>query len=585
LLSKSPSGRVFGAGFMGSVFAGKAIYVYPKRSGGIMIYFVRRDVRVVVFCMTFIAQSAASEPQQSWWSRTVGKLFGQAQAEPAPCPQCHNRQGTGPVVQNYSDTPSSGSVADGGTVVLLPSSGSGGMSEEGRLSLEREHTRQLELLVAGELQKEHERGRWTATMIEYSAEHAAQTKEADLKQTQELLRQHHEFLEGSQSKHHDVLRELEVARGKNALEKERIRQENLPALLEHDRQKTKQLHEQAMQKLVYVGEGIAAFTKDKERLTFATLSLCGLALGVYAAKRGTKVGSDYLAARLMQPALASETSKISIGQAIRHPIRTFSKKPLLPPALYNADLQSQVDAYVKSVNIRSRNNLPPRNALFHGLPGVGKTLVAKSIARDTNRPYVIVPGANLSQYSGPQAIQQMNRLLQWAEVQRAIIFFDEVDAWAKRRDGSISELTCQLQNTFYGLTGTGQERFLVLAATNNPESLDPAMLSRLNEWIKFTLPNVETRYKLFEFYVKKDLEERGITIAKGDKAIALEWASKMTEGCSGRDIQNIVGSLHDAVCIAGDKQLHRSILRRVIQNTMKQRDELYKGKLSEKGVS
>ena len=435
-----------------------------------------------------------------------------------------------------------------------------------RVALERERTRQLEIQAEAELKKDHERGRWTATIIETIAEKLnnddpaalAAKLDNDLKKTQmalshklendELARDH----EKHTWKHHGEMTE---------------------SAQNHDREMATRAQQHEMSKLKFVGNGIRRFTEDPSRIAQAAWGFSTLALGIYAAKRGTKVAADYLAARLMQPALVSETSHKSILERLRHPIKSRIKTEL-PTAYYNADLQKQVDDYVESVKYRKKMGQPFRNALLHGDPGTGKTLIAKTIATQLGLPYAVIPGANIGQYSGEESIKQMNRLLDWGAVNNAVLFFDEADAWAQDRgSATMSEKMLGIQNTFYGRTGTGAEKFLLLAATNQSKKLDPAFRSRMGAWLKFTSPDEGTRVNLLNLYLNKDAQKFGVnTQGIGESHIAS--VAKTIAGYAGRDIQDLARTVHDSVSLTQDKVITSEMLASVAAQHVKQRREL-----------
>lgn len=453
-------------------------------------------------------------------------------------------------------------VSGGATAVLVN-------TQTDRVALERERTRQLEIQAETELKKEHERGRWTATILEHAVEKIAEKLqpddpaslaaklENDLKKTQMALNHNLENAE--------LAREHEKTQTLSAQRHEKDNQE-------HQRKMALSAQNHEMNKLEFIGNGIRRFTEDKSRIAKVAWGLSTLALGIYAAKRGTKVLADYLAARLMQPVLVSETSHKSIVERLRHPIKSRIK-PQLPTAYYNEDLQKQVNDYVESVKYRNKMGQPFRNALFHGDPGTGKTLIAKTIATQLGLPYAVIPGANIGQYSGEESIKQMNRLLDWASVNKAVLFFDEADAWAQSRDSAISEKMLQIQNTFYGRTGTGNEKFLTLAATNQPKKLDPAFRSRMGAWLKFSSPNEGTRVNLLNLYLKKDAQKFGVnTESIGTEHITS--VAKTIEGYAGRDIQDLARTVHDAVSLTQDKVITSEMLANVAAQHVKQRREL-----------
>jgi len=557
----------------------------------------KNHLALFVLLVTLNNTSSSYSPDNNgFFSRLYNSLFGtEKPASHAACPHCQNNGAHTPYGQHItnayltpggngthgggSDSPTSignliGSLPASGPGNSGPSSGSGNvlsasgtMSEAALLALEKEKTKQIELANAGKVQVEHERNRWFATLTKY----------IDERWTDQAKKQKDEFAVQAKQlmlEHHKKLSDLEKKRGENELEKERIRQENLPQLLRHDKEKTKLQHEHTMQKLTHIGQGINSFTADKKRMKQTTLALSGLALGIFASKRGTKVLANYASSILMKPTLVTETSRRSLNQMVRHPIATLTKKEKIPQGVYNPELQAQVDAYVQSIKTSKQESQPYRHALLYGPPGTGKTLLAKTVARDLNMHYAIVPGANVHQFSDTQAIEEINKLFDWAERGKTVIFIDEVDAFAPMRTGSISEKTRQVQNTFYARTGTETDKYVLLGATNEPGLLDPAYISRADEKFEFSLPDSATRQRLlvqfFEQYVSK---KSSIPIDDKVHDMWSEVATK-TEGFSGRDLSQLVRSIPPATLSLKEKIITPAVIDNVVQQKIKQQATL-----------
>lgn len=440
------------------------------------------------------------------------------------------------------------------------------LSEHALLALEKEKTKQLELANAQKLQEEHERNKWFNAMSLY---HDQRNDEQQKQNHVEFFRQAHNML----SIHHQAMREIEIERGKVELEREKVRLEGLPKTLTHDLKKTEILHRHSLEKLKLIGKGVMDFTQDKERMTKATLTITGTALGIYGAKRATKVAADYVSAVLMKPALVVETSRKNLNQIILHPIKSWKQNhEILPKATYNPELQSQVDVYINSIKEGLKENLPFRHALFFGLPGTGKTLLAKKIAKELGMSYAIIPGANIHQFSEEDAIKEINKLFNWAEKSKTVLFFDECDALApSRTSGSVSETSRKIQNTIYARTGTETNKFLILGATNEPGLLDTAFLSRLDEHLEFKLPDSKTRHDLIKLYLDKYISSDKKT---EDTADHIVWVVDMTEGFSGRELSQLVRAFGANAYSAEEKKITKPIIEQVVHQKKAQRNSL-----------
>lgn len=457
-------------------------------------------------------------------------------------------------------------ASSGGPSTIVVQGGSSGMSEDALLALEKEKTRQLELANAQKLQEEHERNKWFNALTQY---HDQRDEEREQKNNEGFFRQVKNML----SWHHQTLREIEQERAQAELDKEKVRLKGLPQTLEHDLRKTRMLHDQSLEKMKLFGRGVMRFTDDKERMTQVALATGGAALGIYAAKRGTKVAADYASSVLMKPSLVTETSRLTLSQIIMNPIATYQcYSEQLPRATYNSALQSQVDTYVSSIIEGRKDGQPFRHALFYGAPGTGKTLLAKKIAKELGMNYAIIPGANIHQFNGEEGVKEINKLFDWAEKSRTVLFFDECDALVPSRlNSSVSEQSRKIQNTIYARTGTETDKFLIIGATNEPGMLDTAFLSRMDERIEFELPDHQTRAELVKLYFKKYIAADKVS---DDGEEHFVWVAKMTDGFSGRELSQLVRSFSAQAATTEDKKITGAVVQKVVHQKIGQRAKL-----------
>lgn len=538
-----------------------------------------------LFYSPYISASM-DKPEPSYASRLWTSLFGASAPVSTPqCQKCKDNPGATHIehanlLQGGGNHSSSG-VGSPTTIANMHGNfggnSSSGMSEAGMIALEKEKTKQLELANAHKLQEEHERNKWFNTLTQYidkrSLEVIDKTKEESERNKAELFAHGTAMLDA----HHATLRQIGKEQSENELEKERIRQQGLPAMLAHDLQKAELIHKQALEKLTHIGRGIYAFTEDKSRMAKVSAMIGATALGIYGAKRGTKVVAQYASALLMKPALVTETSRLSLNQILRHPIRSFRpSQEQLAKATYNASLQKDTDRYVASIQACKKNGQPFRNALFFGPPGTGKTLLAKKIARDLNMDYAIVAGGNVDQFSEEQAIEEVNKLFDWAEQSKkgTILFFDECDALTPNRLNATAK-SRKIQNTLYTRTGTESRKFLTIGATNLQEILDPAFTSRADVHYHFPLPDKQTRVNLlrgfFEQYISKVPSNANFA---NEMETHFEWIADKTEGFSGRNISQLVRSIQAHVATSDSNAITQSVIEEVVNNTLEQRANL-----------
>ena len=176
--------------------------------------------------------------------------------------------------------------------------------------------------------------------------------------------------------------------------------------------------------------------------------------------------------------------------------------------------------------------------LLWGPPGNGKTLLAKAVANSSHANFISVKGPELlNKYVGESERAVRTLFARARSSVPVIIFFDELDALVPRRDGSMSEASSRVVNTL--LTeldgvGTNREGIYIVAATNRPDIIDPAMLrpGRLETLLYVGLPSEDDRVEILKTLTKK-LEN-------------FEWRSELEEiarGCtrfSGADLESLV---------------------------------------------
>lgn len=179
---------------------------------------------------------------------------------------------------------------------------------------------------------------------------------------------------------------------------------------------------------------------------------------------------------------------------------------------------------------------PARGLLLFGPPGNGKTMLAKAVAAESNATFFNISAASLtSKYVG-EGEKLVRALFAVArELQPSVIFIDEVDSLlCERREGehdASRRLKTEFLIHFDGVQSGGDDRVLVMGATNRPQELDEAVLRRFAKRVYVTLPDVETRFTL----LKNLLGKQGNPLSKNE----LTSLAKTTEGYSGSDLTSL----------------------------------------------
>ena len=181
----------------------------------------------------------------------------------------------------------------------------------------------------------------------------------------------------------------------------------------------------------------------------------------------------------------------------------------------------------------------PKGALLVGPPGTGKTLLAKAVAGEAHVPFFSISGSEFVQmFVGMGAAKVRDLFKQAAEKAPCIVFIDEIDTIGKKRDGAgmggndeREQTLNQLLTEMDGFDGT--KGVVILAATNRPESLDPALLrpGRFDRRIPVQLPDLQGRIAILKVHAK-DVHMTG--------HIDFNAIARATSGASGADLANII---------------------------------------------
>ena len=176
---------------------------------------------------------------------------------------------------------------------------------------------------------------------------------------------------------------------------------------------------------------------------------------------------------------------------------------------------------------------PPKGILLYGPPGTGKTLIAKAVAHESDANFIAVKGPELISKWVGESEKHIREIFKKArQLAPAIIFFDEFDSISKVRGASLTDSTermvNQLLNELDGIEDL--EQVSVIAATNKPELIDPALLrpGRIELMLEISMPDRDSRLEIFRVHTKNMPLDKSINLE--------EWADK-TDGFTGADIE------------------------------------------------
>lgn len=180
----------------------------------------------------------------------------------------------------------------------------------------------------------------------------------------------------------------------------------------------------------------------------------------------------------------------------------------------------------------------PKGVLLVGPPGTGKTMLAKAVAGEANVPFFSMSGSEfVEMFVGMGASKVRDLFSQAKEKAPCIVFIDEIDAIGKKRDGQIGgndEREQTLNQLLTEMDGfEGNNGVVILAATNRPESLDPALTrpGRFDRRVPVELPDLKGREEILKVHAKK------IKIAED---VDFHTIARMAAGASGAELANIV---------------------------------------------
>ncbi len=231
------------------------------------------------------------------------------------------------------------------------------------------------------------------------------------------------------------------------------------------------------------------------------------------------------------------------------------------------ELEEIVDFLKDPGKFTSLGGRIPTGVLLAGAPGTGKTLLAKAIAGEADVPFFSISGSDfVEMFVGVGASRVRDMFAQGKKSAPCIIFIDEIDAVGRHRGaglgGGHDEREQTLNQLLVEMDGfETSDGVIIVAATNRPDVLDPALLrpGRFDRQVIVPVPDVGGRQKILEIYAKK---------TKMSPKVDLEILARGTPGFSGADLENLVNEAALMAARSGAKEIDLDLLEKAKDKIM-----------------
>lgn len=325
------------------------------------------------------------------------------------------------------------------------------------------------------------------------------------------------------------------------------------------------------------------FALRKDNLTKVGIFATAITAGGFGSYYGCNFLFKYLDATLGVPTLVRESSR----EGVLSSLLTWAKPKKQPVnqdeafagVILAPELKKSIVSLAKATAATHLNGLQYRHLLLYGPPGTGKTLIAKTLACASGMDYAIISGADFSQFKPGTDIQKLHEIFDWAEHGKRglILFIDEAEALLSKRKG-LSESGFKLLDAFLARTNASSQQFMLILATNYPENLDSAVLSRVNKKIEIGLPGADERASLLQLYNNKYLKEpiknhKEVKTLQVDAALDDQYFKGIAQkinGFSGREIDQLLAEVRIEALISGDDKVSQTLMDEVVNSKIAQ---------------
>lgn len=256
-------------------------------------------------------------------------------------------------------------------------------------------------------------------------------------------------------------------------------------------------------------------------------------------------------------------------------LKNWWTTPPAPKPIFSPEVEKEIAAITHSTYNLQKNGGFFQNLLLYGPGGTGKTMVAEKIARDSNLNYIKMSGGDLAQYiKRGEHVTELNKLFQ--SINNAstptILFIDEIESLARDRAKIDKAELFELLNALLSQTGGSSKKFMIIGATNRPEDLDEAFLSRMDHKLEILPPQIEERKKILEQYVPHFFTQQEQTQFFSQSSI--EKIAEATEGLTGRTLFKMLNALSCKKMASTDNTLTQEMINETVAHFVSQEKKI-----------
>jgi hypothetical protein len=318
---------------------------------------------------------------------------------------------------------------------------------------------------------------------------------------------------------------------------------------------------------------MARFLTSSENLTRTGLMLAGTSFGVFSAWHGLKFAHSYLERYVGEPTLARKRSTPGLLQAIYNLFQP-KKDPanLFKGAFFNPETEGIIGELAQSFKDCKAANVPMRHALFYGVPGVGKSMIAEKIAATCGLHAIIFSASDLMQFNPEKRAKVIRELFESIKTP-TLIFVDEAEVFFG--NNPIDPVAFK---EWLSYTGTNSENFTCIYGANGV--LHPTIISRTDKIMQIKLPGLEERAKMIRYYLDAFFVEKPLILGGKQATVSpaltpesIRAIAEQLEGRSGRDIVKLVIELPYILMNKQTSVVTPEIIQIAITEKQKQRAE------------